>query len=291
MEAHNSITIERPNRGRLLWFLKLFFTCALLVSACFKTYSLFMFGHFGIFSPATVPFVVFVEVLLSLWFVSRFAVHLNWLVTFVLLTLAVGFHFASLFRGWSACGCFGTFEVSPLMMVFLTGGALAMWTLSMPNRVLFHLRKEVLMLNHSPEVSGRVVGGLLFTIVLSCVLRFGLLTPIAAGETGLIAITPDVIEIGDLMAEKPIEVKVVVRNRSTSPLRIIGGGTSCGCVVLTSFPIALVPLQDLELPIAYTPMHQDIGRVVEKKFRYYLDHPSQGYVDGTIRSRVIDREQ
>jgi len=93
-----------------------------------------------------------------------------------------------------------------------------------------------------------------------------------------------VVDLGVIPGDVQMSLSLPLKNRSLENARVVGGGTSCGCLTLEKFPITLQALNDAEFTVEFRPPSK--SGAFEKTIVYYLEHPEQRVLRFVLRGRV-----
>jgi hypothetical protein len=233
-------------------------------------------------SPQLVLLTIEVEALLGLWLLSGLALRAAWWAgTFFFVLLAA----VSLYQGVTgqeSCGCFGELQVSPWWSFAIDVAAVAGLVWFRPPRSSGGAWSD----RYRPFVQVGVGAVVIVALVVGI---FLLVTdqPLHAlarlrGEA--IGVGPFVTDVG---TGKPGEVRsfaVELINYTSSPVRIVGGTTSCGCVTTRDLPVELPPggSRPIRVEMRFTGSP---GRF-QHRFLLYADNELQWAVVAHFAGRV-----
>ncbi|MCS6977897.1 MAG: DUF1573 domain-containing protein [Gemmatales bacterium] len=232
-------------------------------------------------SPRAQLAVIELELFLGLWLLSGLAQR--WaryaaLVFFAL--LAVASLFMAL-EGRSHCGCFGRVEINPW------------WTFGLDVLAVLLLA----VFRPAPHGISAIPQNRLLRIAAIAVLIIGL--PLAVffvavpspadwlaqlrGEA--VTVEPAIADLGTGWPGEVRTFTALVTNRSTSPVRILGGSARCGCTVTRDLPLELAPgetkAMQVEVRFLGTP-----GRFTHP-YQLYSDAADQWVVVARFSGRVM----
>ena len=186
------------------------------------------------------------------------------------------------FSGFRACPCLGVLTLSPRAVFFVDVIFLMAFTglcLWMPRTDLSHTAAEF---RKALFRNGRFLS---FGLVL-CAVPIGsfLIRGLAPFDDVVIEGSPICIAPCRVLSET--RVPVVVLNRSSQPAHIFGGGTSCGCLTMTKLPVTVPANGRAELELILKAPAE--AGELNKRFVYYIQHPSQYELSGTVNTDVLD---
>lgn len=178
--------------------------------------------------------------------------------------------------GYTSCGCSGSLELPPwffLLIDFSIVGWFS-WTSARRSRLVTGWNSIFRIWSGcSTESRGRIAGLFLFSGLL-LVFQFPFAAPVRAmilGEPPIVA----VVKIdGELIKGKKSSGKVLIKNRSLLPVKIIGISQSCRCFDIEKNPVSCTihASASLLLPIVIQP--KQVGPL-HQRIILFLDHPKQ----------------
>lgn len=104
----------------------------------------------------------------------------------------------------------------------------------------------------------------------------------------LITVEPAVLDIGQAQRGTTRTVSVDLRNLSNQPLTVIGGTSTCKCVVTRELPLTILPGQVSRLPIDL----RFSGAVGDfrQQFVLYVDSVQRPKTVGRLTGRIVDAD-
>jgi hypothetical protein len=239
---------------------------------------------------------------------QRFAAS-RWATRRVVVLFAIAFFgilsLVSLYQaldGQSSCGCFGVVAVSPWWTFGLDVGIVALLVISREQAApVAPVGEKGGSITPSPPLGerggGEGVGPAFARTALGAALFLALIAggfflwhdnPVAAlaqlrGET--IAVDPPVSDVGHASAGETRTFEIELLNHNDTPVRIVGGTTSCACIATQDLPVTLSPSGSATISVRMkftgTP-----GRF-QHRFILYTDNQSQPIVVARFTGRVV----
>lgn len=240
-----------------------------------------------LFSPRVQFAVIEVEALLGLWLLTGRARRSAWFVAMAFFLIAAGVSLYLGLMGQSSCGCFGRIKVSPWGAFALDVACLAALGLCRPsfhpglgdNAVDPHLLREAFTI-----VGG--VGAILAVCLGGVLLTGGSSGDFLARVRGdRITVEPAVTEMGSGAAGQKRQFTVRLHNHTDHTVRIVGGTTSCACIVTDDLPVS-IPAGGSVLVAVRTGFKGTPG-FFQQEYRFYTDGEEQGRVLARFEGRVV----
>jgi len=97
----------------------------------------------------------------------------------------------------------------------------------------------------------------------------------------------EIPELGPFRPDTEYKTEINIRNRLSTPIRIVGGGTSCSCLTLDSIPLVIPGNGNRQLVVRFT-----VGKHFEgqQEFRnslvYFVEGARQFQVRGVVRGAI-----
>lgn len=185
-----------------------------------------------------------VEILLGLWLLS--GVQLRWALVASLLLFCVFacLSFTLAWQGQEDCECFGAVKVNP----WYTFG-LDVVVITIVGLFVYRIDCSRSSVVYSPVLTSLVQVILTTAVMLSFVaLAMAIFSsdPMAMiarlrGET--LSVQPIVTQLGEGYAGEQRVFQVTLKNNSDKPIKVVGGTTSCSCIVTQDMPVT-IPAND-----------------------------------------------
>lgn len=235
-----------------------------------------------------------VELLLGAWLLSGAAIRLAHLAAIGIFLLFAVLSAYQVVRGVPSCGCLGKLYVHPAWMLgfdLLTLGMLGtLWFVAKhsPAHPTASGRREPSVSSPSALSERRyaVIGGTIGCIALVGVAFAGFAFAgsldgalgVASGRE--VVISPSTVDLGTATVGETKRATVRIVNASASPVRVVGGKNSCGCMVTRELPVTVPARGSVEFPIAVTIRSAGFKEVV---FTLFTDHTQQRRLEGRVR--------
>jgi len=195
--------------------------------------------------------------------------------------------FWKLLSGAQGCGCFGSFEVPPIissaintlvLVVTIFAGSLAFGG---PREMLHRLR-PTFSSDHDSRVLNRCLGIGASLVAIS--LASG--NPWVNSRLGFIGFASPVsaapVDLGELAEEDEVTAMLVLTNTTSREARLVGFSRSCTCMA-TAASGQIVPARG-ELKVSVALKRKRDG-YFHHRLRFFVDHPDQFSVDADIMGR------
>ena len=235
-----------------------------------------------------VVIIVQVEALLAIWLLSGKLQNLGWFcAVFLFLTFFV-FSLVNFVQNGNSCNCFGPTAISPLVSLSINIAILCVLFVRRPGHAILAAKLEITTFfkQLTPSRVGSAVGLVAsFFLVTWAFGTDGGRSQLFGLGGGQILIVNGGVNCGSIHPGKWTEVEITVKNNSVHPVEIVGGGTSCGCVTLESIPMS-IPAADSQT--MHLCVNLERPGQFSKRFVYYLRHPNQRSVLGTITGKIVD---
>jgi hypothetical protein len=235
-----------------------------------------------------------VELLLGGWLLSGAAIRLAHLAAIGIFLLFAVLSAYQTIRGVPSCGCLGKLYVHPAWMLTFD-----LATLGILIGLWFAARRSQSNLTASggcqPSVSSSSAPGerrfALFGGTFACMALFAVafagLTFAGSFDGALgvaggrdIVVSPSTVDLGTAAVGETKRATVRIVNASASPVRIVGGKNSCGCMVTGELPITVPAHGSIAFPIEVTIRSEGYKEVV---FTLFTDHATQRSLAGRVR--------
>jgi hypothetical protein len=222
-------------------------------------------------------------VLLGLWLLSGFAKRAAWVAALAFFALAAAGSLYLAIEGQASCGCFGRVEVSPwwaLLLDALVLAALFVWRpVLLGNAIARNPLPSFLKSALSAGVLVALVGG-----------GFLLLSEdpaqsLARLRGDSLAITPPVTDVGEGPQGEQRTFTIQLTNNTMTPVRIVGGTTTCACIATSDLPLTIEPQQSQTLSIQIR-FRGSPGRF-QHRFDLYTDSDDKRWVRARFAGRVV----
>ncbi|HEV7281604.1 MAG TPA: MauE/DoxX family redox-associated membrane protein [Pirellulaceae bacterium] len=234
-----------------------------------------------------------VELLLGGWLLSGAAIRLAHLAAIGVFLLFAVLSAYQVVRGVPSCGCLGKLYVHPAWMLgfdLLTLGLLgSLWFVakrSPANPTASGGREPSVSSSALSERRYALVAGSVACMALAAVAFAGFAFAgsfdgalgVAGGRE--VVVSPSTVDLGSGTVGETKRATVRIVNASASPIRIVGGKNSCGCMVTGELPIAVPVRASVEFPIEVTIRGEGYKEVV---FTLFTDHAEQPLLAGRVR--------
>jgi hypothetical protein len=235
-----------------------------------------------------------VELLLGAWLLSGAAIRLAHLAAIGIFLLFAVLSAYQVVRGVPSCGCLGKLYVHPAWML-----GFDLLTLGMLGSVWFVAKRSPANPTASggrePSVSSpsalserryAVIGGTIGCMALVAVVFAGFAFAgsfdgalgVASGRD--VVVSPSTVDLGTVSVGETKRAIVRIVNASASPVRIVGGKNSCGCMVTGKLPLTVLARDSVEFPIEVEIRSEGFKEVV---FTLFTDHAEQRHLEGRVR--------
>lgn len=231
-----------------------------------------------------------VELLLGAWLLSGAAIRFAHLATIGMFLLFAALSAYQTIRGVPSCGCLGKLYVHPAWM--LTFDLVTLATLT---GLWFFDRRErspADTKNAGPtdrRVRSHLAYGSAMASIAAVALFFGVRTfagslggAVAVASGTELVVSPAVVDLDSGTVGETKQATVRLVNASASPVRIVGGKNSCGCMVTGELPVTIPARGSAAFPIDVTITSVGYREVV---FTLYTDHHHARSVTGRVRLR------
>ncbi|HEV7278775.1 MAG TPA: MauE/DoxX family redox-associated membrane protein [Pirellulaceae bacterium] len=231
-----------------------------------------------------------VELLLGAWLLSGAAIRLAHLAAIGIFLLFALLSAYQVIRGVPSCGCLGKLYVHPAWMLTFDLVTLAtltgLWFFDRRERSPADTKNAAptdrgvrsYLAYGSAFVSVAAVG--LFVAGWTFAGSLGGAVAVAGGSE--LVVSPAVVDLGSGTVGETKQAAVRLVNASTSPVRIVGGKNSCGCMVTSELPVTIPARGSAAFPIEVTITSEGYREVF---FTLYTDHDQARSVAGRVRMR------
>jgi hypothetical protein len=221
-----------------------------------------------------------VEMLLGLTLLHGIASRRAWLACVTLFLVMAGVSLYLAMNRQADCGCFGRVKIHPW------------WTLTLDLGII------VALLICQPPAEGTATGrrpifrplwgaaGLLALAGVSLAVFANDPAQWLAHQLGLrLAVVPVRTDLGEAEAGTARVIQVVLRNDHDHPVRIVGGSSTCSCVVTNDLPLTIPPRgsQVVNVQIIFTG---EPGQF-QHQFAFLTDDERQGRVVARVQGTVL----
>lgn len=235
-------------------------------------------------SPRLLVAAIELEIVLGLWLLSGWFPRAGWIAALGFFGIATATNLYLGVSGQTSCGCFGHVRVSPWVTCLIDAGALvalAIWRPSLvapadsvesPSLFRRGATQTVLLLS--------AVGGAFFLLSDSPMRTLALLR----GEA--ITVTPAVSDVGEGEVGEVRTFEIQLSNRTSEPIRLVGGTAKCSCLATKDLPLTLHggETQSVQVIIKFTGSE---GRF-QHPFVFLADDPRQPTVVARFSGRVAN---
>ena len=114
----------------------------------------------------------------------------------------------------------------------------------------------------------------------------------ASGHMLLVDQSPQ--SVGDLPPGKTVPLTVTVKNRSFSPVRLVGSDDVCaawGCLVGKGFPMDVGAMSTREVRIELRTAHRKFSGEFSGEIILYSDYPGKERIPVRVMGRIIESQQ
>lgn len=241
-----------------------------------------------LFTPRLRFAVMEAEALLGLWLLSGWAGRAAWFFAVVFFLVVTGFSLYLGLMGQSSCGCFGRIHVSPWNAFALDAACLGMLGLCRPS-FRFANGENVVPSCRLREALP-IVGGVtaILTICLVGVLMAGGGRPgdlLARIRGDRITVEPPVTDMGTGAAGHKRRFTVLLYNHTDHTVRIVGGTTSCACIVTEDLPVSIPP--GGSAPVKVSGGFKGTTGLFQQVFVFYTDDKDQHRVLARFEGRIV----
>lgn len=186
--------------------------------------------------------VLELELLLGLWLLSGSNPICAWLTSLVMFA---SFAVMSSYQGWVgqvSCGCFGSLSVSPWYALGIDVVALGALAMCRPDLKPLREQPRYLWSKVVLPVGSVVAGAALLLAALAGVAQVAFGSTDAAwaflrGER--LSVRPRVVDIGTGVLGEFRNGTVELVNRTDSAIRVVGGTSTCSCIVTEDLPLTI----------------------------------------------------
>jgi spore coat protein U-like protein len=222
-----------------------------------------------------------VELILGLWLLSGLAQRWARYAALAFFGILAAASLMMALEGRSHCGCFGRVEVNPWWTFGLDVAAVALlasfqpaWSadLTIPQSRLLRMA----------AISVLWVGLLLAGFFVAVASPSDWLAQ-WRGQT--VTVEPTIADLGTGWPGEVRTFTALLTNRSTSPVRIVGGTARCGCTVTRALPVELAPGETKALRVEVRFLGTS-GRFTEA-YQLYTDAAGEWAVVARFRGRVM----
>lgn len=242
-----------------------------------------------LFSPRLRFAVMEAEALLGLWLLSGWAKRAAWFFAVAFFLVVAEFSLYLGLMGQSSCGCFGRIHVSPWNAFTLDVGCLALLGLCRPsfrggqaeNKIASHRLREVI------TIAGGAAATL--TLFLGGFLLAGGGRPadfLARIRGERLTVAPPVTDMGSDAAGQEHRFTVRLHNHTDDTINIVGGTTSCSCVVTDDLPISIPP--GASVPVTVRIRFKGTPGLLQQEFVFYTDEKEQDRVMARFKGRIVE---
>ena len=244
-----------------------------------------------LFSPRLRFLVVEIEMLLGLWLLSGWAKRSAWFFVVAFFVVVAGFSLYLGLMGQSSCGCFGRIHVSPWNAFGLDVVCLGMLGLCRPafRRGQARAGADSRWLRETLMIVG--VAGAILAVCLGGVLLAGGGRPgdlLARIRGDRITVEPPVTDMGADEAGHKRRFTVHLHNHTDHTVRIVGGTTSCGCIVTDDLPVSIPP--GGSVPVTVRTGFKGTPGLFQQNFFFYSDDEKQHSVLARFEGRIVSHQ-
>jgi hypothetical protein len=185
------------------------------------------------------------------WLVSGLMKAGAWLAataTFVVFAAVSG---RAAWIGQASCGCMGRLDTPPVYVLLLDLAMVIALLVSFPRSgdapLFTRVRSDLVLAVRWTSGVAACVGLLL----LGGAAYFGSLNEVMARLRGEeVSVTPAVVRLGEIRTGEKVTARLVVTNRGSSPIRLVGGTSDCSCVTTKELPMTVGPVDSVLVEIA-----------------------------------------
>jgi hypothetical protein len=266
----------------------------LIVAGCLKLYAAFfdpLWSSKIIFPGPVLVAISVIELLMGIWLLATDRKTFSWVATGFTFCGFLITNLVLVLAGQNSCGCFGSLQFSIRFSLALNIFILVCLVWFRPHKNFATIRTKTVEETLGLWVERR-------GLILGCIITVGFAAWILGTDPGRDLWVPDTgtdvivvgtpIQIPHGTVGDLIDIPVILKNYSRFDAEVIGGGTSCGCMTLESIPQTIPAKSSLELTIRLRYPHRD--GAISQKFVYYLRHPNQYMVLGSVEENVLNDE-
>jgi len=201
-------------------------------------------------------------------------------------TMPVFFASVSCVSAWEAyhdrqtCSCFGTLEISPRYTFALDLIILTITTIVYKNLSLLPTQRRTISRSVLFRV-GIYVAGMISVVVaigVSGLVSYSELVNAMNGE--VLEVRPHVSRLGESYSGDVVVANLEIVNKSDSPITLLGGSASCGCLLTRDLPAVVGPRASVTIQI-FSRASTTPGKY-SYRFALFTNHPAQPRIDGGL---------
>jgi hypothetical protein len=231
--------------------------------------------------------IIAIEFILGLWMLSGWAAWLSTRVATGLLVLLAGVSSYQLYQGQSTCGCFGSLELNPGLVLTTDLALLAsLYFFRIPAPSQDKYRSDF-------RWAACLCVGVVFLgafVLVSIRFFFGDVRTLTARLRGeALFIGADVLDTGTQLRGDEKLFPIIIHNVTYEPIRIIGGSADCACVSTDDMPVTVQPGQSkaIRLRIKF----RGPPGLFRQQFTILSDFNGLSSTRGGIVGRIVDQQQ
>ncbi len=232
-------------------------------------------------TPHAQLFGVVCEGFIGVWLLSGLDRRRAWFASVVLFTVLAGVSLFLISEGLSSCGCFGRVVVHPWLTFVLDATLIALL-------LIFRPMPEPVR-DGQPNLLHAVVGAAAILVVAGggTMIYWG--TGIEGTITRLrgeaLTLDPAIVELGEGVVGTTREFSVSVVNHTDQPLELIGGTSSCSCIVTRDLPRIVPARGRCDVPVTAT--FSGSPGLFQHQLEFYCSHDIRRKVTGRFAGTVV----
>lgn len=231
------------------------------------------------FSPSVQLVAMEVEALVGVWLLVGWARQAAWLAGLLLFTTLAGVSLYLGLVGQASCGCFGRVEVSPWGSLALDATCVLALAASRPAGVslgeLFTARRLLPIAGVTLAVGGLMAASTSTLAGRELARLRGEALLVAGGDA----------DVGAAPKGDSRTLLVTVENLTGVDLRLVGGTSSCACVVTDDLPLT-IPAGGKATAHVTIKFTGEVGRF-KHTFLWYTDASTQPRLYGSVAGQVM----
>ena len=235
-----------------------------------------------------------IEFVIAIWLLIGWAEQISWWFALLLFSSFTGASLMMVVQGRSTCGCLGVVEFNPLWMLLFDGVVIGL--LLCAGRKIFRVSKadvEAIAPYARPTFGVRALGLILLAALMggvgvsqSAVIGAAIAEHIPLEISGqYLVASPSVYDVGTGQSGQWHTLKIKIRNRSDTPVTLIGAEQGCRCRAIGSLPLDVPPAGEVEISVDVR-LGQSAG-VQHDRFWILTNHQRQGMLICRWRADVI----
>lgn len=241
-----------------------------------------------LFSPRLQFAVMETETLLGLWLLSGWAKRAAWFLAVAFFLVVAGISLYLGLMGQSSCGCFGRIRVSPWNAFALDVACVAVLGLCWPSFRRAGKENTTATLWLREAITITCGTGVILAVCLGGVLMAGGSRPgdlLARMRGERISVEPPVTDMGSDVAGQKRRFTVRLHNHMDYTVRIVGGTTSCACIVSADLPVSIPP--GGSVPVTISGGFKGTPGLFQQEFVFYTDDKEQHSVVARFEGRIV----